>query len=146
MERLVNQIDHSDEGYTAQKSLVEADAAHYLIELLNDGSVAVALKAAAAIRAMSEHSAVAVARLNSGPLIGLENNVTRVLLNPVQGDFVSAIDPLVAWLLSGHDLQARTALETLTALCSYHQDGKIAYLECLTGALSTGQFEVMPSK
>lgn len=61
-------LDPSDELYTTHRALVEEDAAYYLVQLAQDSSAAVALKAADVIRRLAAHSAAAVARLAAGPL------------------------------------------------------------------------------
>lgn len=78
-------IDESDELYASHQALMDADAAFYLIQLLRDESEAVALKAAATIAALADHSSASRARLAA---VGLESSVEKVLLNPVQQEII----------------------------------------------------------
>lgn len=145
IDRVIDLVSPSDELYSAQLALIRADVVHPLVELLADSNDAVAVKAAEAIRVMTQLSAVAVARLSAGPLIGLENSVSKVLLPTVcQQAFIdyNVIETLVPWLLTGNTFKRREALETLTALCAYNHDGKLAYLTALTGAFNSGQLQV----
>ena len=137
-------IDHSDENYTNQKALVDADAAFYICELLQDSNE-VACRAAEVIQAMCKHSAASIAKLNAGPLLGLENNLHKALFNPIQGSFVdnNAIVPLCDWLLGRTNEHKRNvAAETLTTLYSYHLDGKVSFLQCLVEGFKRGQLQV----
>lgn len=133
-------IDPHDDVYTNQKALADADAAFYLTELLGDDSEAVAVRAARVVAAMADHSALAKARLSSGPLLGLESNVTKVMLNPVQDDLIGAgaAARLVPLLASPTPQVSQAALEALTALSIYNHDGKMAFLAGLVDALAAG--------
>jgi hypothetical protein len=144
LDMAIGLVDHADETYTAQRALVDADAVFFLVELLQDASDAVSLKAAQAVRLITQHSAPAIARLSAGPLLGLDSTVSRVLLNPVQAAFIdcNVAHTLVDWLLGRQEHKKREALDTMSALCSYNHDGKVAFLERLTHAFCAGQLQV----
>lgn len=143
LDRLLDLIDHGDDTYTSQQALIASDAAFFLVELLSDESDAVALRAARAVTRMCSHSAPAKARLQAGPLLGLESSVSRVLLNPCQSEFVShgAIAALVPWLCCPLVVKAEAAADAISALTSFFREGQLAYLEALVDALriSAGQ-------
>ena len=134
-------IDHGDDVYTNQKIFIDCDAAFHLVELLNDESTAVSVRAATLIALITDHSAAAKVRLQSGALIGLENHVGRILLNPIQGDFIEAgaIEKLVPWLVGPSTASQRSdaALSALTNMTNYNMDGKIVYLSALISTFST---------
>lgn len=138
MDRLRDLIDPSDELYVNQKSIVDADGAFYLTELLADPSDAVAMRAAITIARLSDHSAHAKARIHAGPLLGLDNAPYKLLFNPIQSRFLGAIATLVPWLVCGFPTKANVAAETLASLCSYHHDGKVEYVKCLVEQASDG--------
>lgn len=120
---------------------MDADCAFHLVELLQDESDAVAVKSANVIALMTDHSAPAKAKLHNGPLIGLENSVSKALLNPIQGEFTDAgaIPLLVAWLPLPIPQKTDAALQALTTLSSYNHEGKVAYLEALVDVIASGQ-------
>ncbi|PRW20948.1 peptidase S8 isoform A [Chlorella sorokiniana] len=137
LERVAALIDAADETYSVQRALVAGDAAFYLTELLSDPAPHVAVRAAEAVAALCRHSAPARARLAGGPLMGLDSKVERVSLNPVQSDLVDsgAMAALVPMLLQRQEATREAALEAISALCSFNQDGKLAQLEGLVQAL-----------
>jgi len=145
LNRLRDLLDRHDDLYINQKALVGADCAFHLVELLQDESDAVAVCSAKVITSMAEHSALAKAKLQSGPLIGLESSVAKVMLNPVQDDFIhaGAIPLLVAWLPLPVPQKSDAALQTLTNLSSYNHEGKVAYLEALVDVVASGEYQCL---
>jgi len=143
--RLRELLDHHDDLYINQTALVDADCAFHLVELLQDESDAVAVRSAQVIAFMTEHSAPAKAKLQSGPLIGLESSVSKVMLNPVQDDFIhaGAIPLLVGWLALPVHQKSDAALQALTNLSSYNHEGKVAYLEALVEVVASGEFQCL---
>ena len=143
LDRIKGVIDPYDDLYTNQKALCDADVAFYLTELLQDESEAVAHRAAALIASMADHSNPTKVRLNT---ISLESNPSRLLLNPVQSDFIDAgVAPLlVPWLVSGETRKASIATNALHALSSYNHEGKIAYLSAVVDALSPQSWALLP--
>jgi hypothetical protein len=140
LDRLRELIDRHDDLYINQKALVDADCAFYLVELLQDDDV-VALKASKVVSLICDHSAPAKAKLQNGPLIGLESSVAKVMLNPVQGEFIDAgaVPILTRWLTSPEPQKVEAALQALTHISSYNHDGKVAYLESLVDIVSSGE-------
>ncbi|KAL4433412.1 hypothetical protein ABPG77_010265 [Micractinium sp. CCAP 211/92] len=138
LDKVIALVDPADDSYTAQKALVANDAAFFVTELLADPQAAP--RAAEAVAALCRHSAPALARLAAGPLVGLDSSVERVALNPCQADFVDsgAIAPLVPMLVSRQETAREAAAEAVAALCSFHQEGKLAYLEGLVQLLQGG--------
>jgi hypothetical protein len=134
-----------DDNYTAQRALVEADAAFYCVELLDDDSPAVAIRAAATIARLCDHSSSAKARLQAGHSTALEGGLCRIALNPVQDSFIEAgaINHLVPWLTQGSELKKEAALEALTMLCSFNHDGKVLYLDVLVELLEKGEVHAL---
>jgi len=147
LERVSELIDHGDEVYANQIALIDSGCAFYLVELLQDtGSDAVPVRAARVISKLTEHSAVAKTRLQSGPgVLGVENTVSKVLLNPVQGEFIDngAIGVLVPWLFSSFEAKVDAAMEALGSLTSYNHDGKMAFIAYLVEALQSGRVEAL---
>jgi hypothetical protein len=143
LERLRELIDHHDDLYINQKALVDADCAFHLVELLQDESDAVAIRAAQVISAMTDHSAPAKIKLQNGPLIGLESSIAKVMLNPVQGEFIDAgaIPLLAGWLAAPAVPQkSEAALQALNNLSSYNHEAKVAYLEALVDFVAAGKY------
>ncbi|KAL4451624.1 hypothetical protein ABPG75_007286 [Micractinium tetrahymenae] len=138
LDKVIALVDPADDLYTIQKALVQNDAAFFITELLSDPQAAP--RAADAVAALCRHSAPALARLAAGPLVGLDSSVERVALNPCQADFVDsgAVAPLVPLLVARQQAAREAAAEAVAALCSYHQDGKLAYLEGLVQLLQRG--------
>lgn len=145
LERVNALIDHGDDVYANQIALIDADSAFHCIELLGDESEAVAVRAARVVARLTDHSAAAKARLQSGPTIGVDTTLTRVLLNPVQGDFVDggAVQALVPWLFCSTEAKVDAALEALGALTSLHHGGKMAYLAALVESLRAGKVKAL---
>ncbi len=144
MDRLRELIDHGDDLYVNQQALVNADCAFHLVELLSDENDSVTIQAARVIILLTDHSAPAKAKLHNG--IGLENIVSKVMLNPVQGEFIDAgaIPLLVGWLTqSAPEQKTDVALQALTTISSYNHEGKVAYLESLVGVISSGHFQCL---
>lgn len=145
LDKVIALVDPADDRYTAQKALVGNDAAFFVTELLADPQAAP--RAAEAVAALCRHSAPALARLAAGPLAGLDRSVERVALNPCHADFVDsgAMAQLVPMLLARQEAAREAATEAVAALCSYHQEGKLAYLESLVQLLQHGpQAEALP--
>jgi hypothetical protein len=146
LERVHELIDPTDLQYTSQRALVEADAAFFLVELLADESKAVGLRAATAIAALARHSVHSEAMMASGAM--LDGAPTRVQLNPVQPDLVDtgAAAGLVA-MLFGEDVAVKDAASAaLRALCSFNQEGKVAYLAALVPLVVQGHLQVGQSQ
>ncbi|PSC76977.1 peptidase S8 [Micractinium conductrix] len=145
LDRIIALVDPSDDSYTVQKALLAGDAAFFIVELLSDATAGAA--AAEAVAAVTRHAAPTLARLTAGPLVGLDSSVERVALNPCQSDFVDsgALSSLVPMLFARQEAAREAATEAVAALCSFHQEGKLAYLEGLVGALLQGaQPEALP--
>lgn len=94
-------VDPSDEGYAAQRALVDGDAAFFVTEMLVPSDLAVAGRAAETVAVLTQHSAHARARLASGPLVGLDSSVERVSLNPCQAGAYRGDGGVRAALLAG---------------------------------------------
>lgn len=147
LDRVRDLLDRHDDLYTNHKSLIDADAAFHVIELLSDESDAVAVRAALVIARITEHSVPAKARLTSSPLIGIETNISKVMLNPVQDNFINAgaVPKLIPWLISPMHQKSDAASEALANISSYNLDGKIACLAAIVEALGSGQFQYLPA-
>ncbi|EFN56036.1 hypothetical protein CHLNCDRAFT_145475 [Chlorella variabilis] len=146
LDKVISLIDPSDDQYVIQRALVNGDAAFYVTELLADATAGA--KAAEAVAAVCRHAAPSMARLATGPLVGLDSSVERVSLNPCQSDFVDsgAVAALVPMALQRSEAAREAAAEALAALCSFNQEGKLAYLEGLVQALTQQQqLEVRPT-
>ncbi|KAG7667480.1 hypothetical protein Ndes2526B_g03485 [Nannochloris sp. 'desiccata'] len=145
LNRLRGLIDRHDDLYINQRALADADCAFHLVELLQDESDAVAVRSARVIASMTDHSAPAKAKLQNGPLIGLESSVAKVMLNPVQEDFLQAgaIPLLVGWLPLPVPQKNEVALQALTNLSSYNHEGKVAYLEALVDVVASGKYHCL---
>ena len=88
LDKVISLIDPSDDQYVIQRALVNGDAAFYVTELLADATAGA--KAAEAVAAVCRHAAPSMARLATGPLVGLDSSVERVSLNPCQSGALQA--------------------------------------------------------
>ena len=117
------------------------------MELLSDESDAVAVRAAHVISRITEHSFPARARLQASPVIGVGTSISKVMLNPIQEDFITAgaVQKLVPWLVSSIPQKSDAASTALANITSYNLDGKIACLTALVEVLVAGQYQYLPA-
>ncbi|GBF95151.1 hypothetical protein Rsub_07735 [Raphidocelis subcapitata] len=132
-------VDPTDESYSAQRAAAERLLPAVLMQLLEDDDAGVAVEAANALAALTDHCATARDRVESSHFGATPEKVS---LNPVQeevGEMEGVFNVLVNMRFSADDVVATAGTEALAALTSLNRANEIALMREIVKRLSAGE-------